>query len=61
MDLVLQTLLDFVKDAFGWDHMLISDLQRLVHPIRKHFTANGVKFSGNTPCITSTSVLKMSY
>ena len=32
MDLVLQTWLNLIKDAFGWDHVLTSDFQRLVHP-----------------------------
>jgi len=25
MDLVLQSWLDLIKDAFGWDHVLTSD------------------------------------
>jgi len=25
MDLVLQTWLDLIKDAFGWDHMIADD------------------------------------
>ena len=28
-----KTWFDFIKDAFGWDHMLTSDLRQFVHPI----------------------------
>ena len=30
IDLVLQTWLDLIEAAFGWDHVLTSDLQWLV-------------------------------
>jgi len=40
MDLVLQTWLDLIKarikDGFGWDHVLISNLRRLVHPLHTY-------------------------
>jgi len=26
-------MLNLIKDAFGWDHVLTSDLRRLVHPL----------------------------
>jgi len=32
MDSLLQTWLDLVKDGFGRDHVLTSNLRRLVHP-----------------------------
>ena len=29
---VLQTWLDLMKNAFGWDHVLTSDFRQLAHP-----------------------------